>query len=86
VLLANWPDRLTVVAVVVVRVVIAGIEVEVPGVVRIVRIERTGPIVAVTAHIVEVRIVTITGGRKETTEISYYGSHLILTDQRDTMM
>lgn len=39
VLRANRPDGLTVVAVVVVRVHVAGIEVDVPRVVRVVRIE-----------------------------------------------
>ena len=51
--LANEPHRITVVTVVVVHVGVARIEVEVPRVVRIVRIGRTRPVVAVVAHIVD---------------------------------
>ena len=57
---ANWTDGLSVVTVVVVPVHIAGIEVHVPRVVRIVRIERTRPVVAVRTSIVEVTIVHVT--------------------------
>lgn len=56
--MADGPDRLTVVAVVV-RVVIARIEVQVVRVVRVVRVERTGPVVAVGANVVEVRVVAV---------------------------
>lgn len=63
---AHGPHGLTVVAVVV-RVVIARIEVEFPRVVRVVRIERTGPVVAVGACVVETRIVAVPGSRQETT-------------------
>ena len=56
-------DRLPVVAVVVVPVEVARIEVEVPRVVRIVRIRRRGPVVAVRAGVVEVRVVAVAGGR-----------------------
>ena len=54
-----------VVTVVVVPVNIVGIEVDVPRVVRIVRIERRGPVVAVGTGIVEIRVVPVTGSGKE---------------------
>lgn len=53
-----------VVAVVVVPVDIAGIEVHVPRVVRVVRIEGRGPVVAVGTNIVEVGVVPVACGRK----------------------
>ena len=56
-------DRLPVVAVVVVPVEVARIEVEVPRVVRIVRIWRRRPAVAVRAGVVEVRVVAVAGRR-----------------------
>ena len=54
-----------VVTVVVVPVHIVGIEVDVPRVVRIVRIERRRPVVAVGTDIVEIGIVPVTCGGKE---------------------
>ena len=54
-----------VVTVVVVPVDIVGIEVDVPRVVRVVRIERRRPVVAVRTRIVEIRVVPVTGSRKE---------------------
>ena len=59
-LLADWADRLSVVAIVVVPIHVVRIEVHVVGVVRIVRIERTRPVVAVRTSIVEVTIVHVT--------------------------
>lgn len=59
------PDTLAIVAVVVVRVDITGIEVQVVPVVGIARIERTRPIVAVAASIVERRIIAIARSRQE---------------------
>ena len=56
---AHSSDRLTVVAVVVVHVVIVRIEVEVPRVVRVVRVERTRPVVAVAACVVETAFVAV---------------------------
>ena len=54
-----------VVAVVVVPVDIARIEVHVPSVVRVVRIEGRRPVVAVGTGIVKVRVVPVTGGGKD---------------------
>jgi len=56
---------LPVVAVVVVPIHVARIEVEVVRVVRVARVERRGPVVAVRAGIVEVAIVAIASGREE---------------------
>ena len=53
-----------IVAVVVVPIHIVRIEVEVVGVVRIVRIERTRPIVAVRPCVVQITIVAIASSRK----------------------
>ena len=64
-LYTDGANALAVVAVVVVRVDIAGIEVQVVSVVAIARIERTRPIVAVATCIVEARIVAITGSRQK---------------------
>ena len=58
---------MTVVAVVVVHVGVARIEVEVPRVVRVVRVERTRPIVAVAAHIVELIVPAVAGSGQEET-------------------
>lgn len=55
---------MTVVAVVVVRVVIAGIEVQIPRVVRIICVERTRPVVSVGTGIFEIRFVAIAGSRQ----------------------
>ena len=54
-----------VVTVVVVPVDIVGIEVDVPRVVRVVRIEGRRPVVAVGARIVEIGIVPVASGGKE---------------------
>ena len=59
-LLADWAYRLSVVAIVVVPVHIARIEVHVVGVVRITRIERTRPVVAVRTNIVERSAIHVT--------------------------
>ena len=56
-MLRHGADALPVVAVVVVPVHVARVEVQVVGVVRVVRIERTRPIVAVGACVVERRVV-----------------------------
>ena len=64
------PDTLPVVAVVVVRVDIARIEVEFATVVGIARIERTRPVVAVRACIVERRIIAIARRRQKSTSVS----------------
>ena len=56
-----------VVAVVVVHVAIARIEIEVPRVVRVIRVERTRPVVTVRASIVETAFVAVAGGRQEET-------------------
>lgn len=56
---------MTVVAVVVVPIPIARIEVEVVRVVRVVRIERGRPVVAVGAGIVELAIPAVARSRKE---------------------
>ena len=53
------------VAVVAVHVVVARIEEEAPRVVRVVCVERTRPVVAVAACVVETAIVAVAGGRKE---------------------
>ena len=67
-------DRLTVVAVVVVHVVVVRIEVEVPRVVRVVRVERTRPIVAVRPNVVEIAIPTVArSGQEETPSICVSG-------------
>ena len=58
-------DRLPVVAVVVVPVDVGRIEVHVPRVVRIVRIEGRRPVVTVGANIVEVGVVPVASGGKE---------------------
>ena len=66
-MLKNGPHRVTVVAVVVVHVGVARIEVEVPRVVRVVRVERTRPVVAVAACVVETAIVAVArSGQEET--------------------
>ena len=60
-------DRLSIVAVVVVHVVIVRIEVEFPRVVRVVRVERTRPVVAVRASVVELTVPTVArSGQEET--------------------
>lgn len=61
----HWSDRLAVVAVVVVHVVVARVEVEVPRVVRVAGVERTRPVVAVAACVVEAVIVTVAGSGQE---------------------
>ena len=61
-LLAHWANAKPIVTVVVVPVHIAGIEVHVPRVVRGVRVERTRPIVAVAACIVERTVVAVARG------------------------
>ena len=65
----HWSDRLTIVAVVVVHVVVVRIEVEVPRVVRVVRVERTRPVVAVAASVVEAAIVAVASGGQEETPL-----------------
>ena len=64
---ANGTNGLPVVAVVVVHVAIARIEVEVPRVVRVVRVERTRPVVAVGPGIVELTVVAVAGSGQEDT-------------------
>ena len=60
------PNTLTVVAVpVVVPVHVVGIEVEVVGVVRVARVERARPVVAVGAGVVERAFVAIASRRQE---------------------
>lgn len=71
----NRPHTLTVVAVVVVRVRAIRIEVEVVGVVRVRRVLRRRPVVAVRAGIVEVGVVAIPGSRHSQ---KAYSSLLIL--------
>jgi len=62
---------LTFVAVVVVHVVIVRIEVEVPRIVRVVRVERRRPVVAVGTGIVEVAVVAVAGsGQEDTTRFA----------------
>ena len=56
---------MTVVAVVVVPIHVGRIEVEVASVVRVRLVERTRPVVAVGANVVEVSTVAVTGGRKK---------------------
>ena len=56
--------------VVVVHAVIARIEVEVPRVVRVVRVERTRPVVAVAACVVETTIVAVARSRQEETPLN----------------
>ena len=66
-MLANGPHRKTVVAVVVVHVGVARIEVEVPRVVRVACVERTRPVVAVVANVVELVVPTVArSGQEET--------------------
>ena len=66
----NWTHSVTEVAVADVHVVIARIEVEVPCVVRVVRVERTRPVVAVAACEVEAAIVAVaSGGQEETVAV-----------------
>ena len=66
-MLENGPHRKAVVAVVVVHVGVARIEVEVPRVVRVVRVERTRPVVAVRASVVELTVPTVArSGQEET--------------------
>ena len=61
----HWSDRLTIVAVVVVHVVVVRIEVEFPRVVRVVCVERTRPVVAVAACVVEIAIVAVASSGQE---------------------
>lgn len=61
----NRTDALTVVAVVVVRIDVSIVEVQVPRVVRVVRIERRRPVVAVRTLIVETRFVAVARRRQE---------------------
>lgn len=65
--LADCSDRLTVVAVVVVHVGVARIEVEVPRVVRVVRVERTRPVVAVAASVVKLIVPAVASSGQEET-------------------
>lgn len=64
--LADGPNREPVVAVVVVPVVFVRIEVEVAGVVAVGRVERTRPVVAPAASIVELGTETVAGGTMST--------------------
>ena len=73
---AHRAHTLTVVAVVVVRVDVVRIEVQVTCVVRVVRVERTRPVVAVRTCVVERTIVAIPGSRQENA-LSCFGSHLM---------
>ncbi len=67
---------MTIVAVVVVRVDVARIEIEVSRVVRVTSVERARPVVAVRAIVVERTIVAVPcGGQKNAS--SCFGSHLI---------
>lgn len=61
----NRSDRVAVVAVVVVRIDVSIVEVQVPRVVRVVRIERRRPVVAVRTLIVETRFVAVARRRQE---------------------
>ena len=72
---AHGAHGLSVVAVVVVPVPIARIEVQVVRVVVVVRIERTGPVVAVAARVVEVVVPAVARGRKEDARV--FGDHLL---------
>ena len=72
---ANSSYRLTVVAVVVVPVPVAGIEVHVVRVVVVVRVERTGPVITVTARVVEVVVPAVASGREE--DAHEFGGHLV---------
>jgi len=62
---ADWPHGKPVVAVVVVPVLVARIEVEVVRVVRVILVARGRPIVAVRPCVVERRTVAVAGGRQE---------------------
>ena len=64
-LLANWTNTKPIVPIVVVPVHVAGIEVHVPRVVRVVRVERTRPVVAVAACVVERTVVAVACCRKQ---------------------
>ena len=75
----NWANRLSIVAVVVVRVVVVGVEVHVLGVVRVVRVERTRPIVAVRTCVVQLIVVAIASRRKPQL---FFGNRLILTPKK----
>ena len=66
-------NRVTVVAVVVVPIHIGRIEPQVPRVVRVGLVERTRPVVAVRANVVEVSTVAVTGGRKKKSTICVGG-------------
>ena len=69
----DWADWEPVVTVVVVRRVdVATVEVEVTGVVGIVRVERTWPIVAVRTMVVEVIVVAVTRSRDVPTTVTWY--------------
>ena len=61
----NRTNALTVVAVVVVRIDVSIVEVQVPRVVRVVRVERRRPVVAVRTLIVETRFVAVARRRQE---------------------
>lgn len=67
--------RLTIVAVVVVPVHIARIEVQVVSVVRVARIKRTTPVVAVRTRIIQTRIVAIARSWQENVQ-KIYENHL----------
>lgn len=63
---ADRANREPVVTVVVVpRVDVVRVEVEIPRVVRVVLVERTRPVVAVVAHVVEICIPAVARGREE---------------------
>ena len=61
---ADWPHGLSVVAVVVVPIHVARIEVHIPRVVRVVRVERTRPIVAVRTSAEQTANVAVTSSRQ----------------------
>ena len=65
--LADRPYGKTVIAVVVVHIGVVRIEVEVPRVVRVVGVERTRPIVAVVASVVELVVPTVARSGQEKT-------------------
>lgn len=62
--------RKPVIAVVVVHVLVVRVEVEVPRVVRIVRIQHTRPVVAVLTRVVETRTVAVASGGQAACELT----------------
>ena len=83
--LENGPHRKAVVAVVVVHVGVARIEVEVPRVVRVVRVERTRPVVAVRASVVELTVPTVARSGQEETPSKECVSGLLFSGPKECL-